>query len=69
MEAVGITDFDTLVSRYIAGPDEMRAFVGDGPLVTDDRPRLEYSRYLDLVPRPPDLSPLTAGRDPGDILR
>jgi hypothetical protein len=47
----------------------MRAFVGDGPLLTDDRPRLEYSRSVNLVPRPPDLSPLSAGRDPADLLR
>jgi spermidine synthase len=69
MEAVGITDFDTLVARYTAGPDAMRAFVGDGPRLSDDRPRLEYSRYLGVVPRPPDVSPLSEGRDPGDILR
>jgi spermidine synthase len=69
MEAVGIADFDTLVARYTAGPDVMREFVGDGPLLTDDRPRLEYSRYLDLTPRPPDLSPLGVGRDPREILR
>jgi hypothetical protein len=69
LEAVGITDFGTLLARYTAGPDTMRAFVGDGPLLTDDRPRLEYSRYLGVVPQPPDLSPLSQGRDPGDILR
>jgi spermidine synthase len=69
LEAVGITDFGTLLARYTAGPDAMRAFVGDGPLLTDDRPRLEYSRYLGVVPQPPDLSPLSQGRDPGDILR
>jgi spermidine synthase len=69
MQAVGITDFDTLVARYTAGPDDMRAFLGDGPLLTDERPRLEYSRYLDLVPRPPDLSSLVARRDPNEILR
>ena len=64
MEAVGITDFDTLVARYTAGPGAMRAFVGDGPLLTDDRPRLEYSRYLDVVLRPPDLTTLSADRGP-----
>jgi spermidine synthase len=69
MQAVGITDFDALVAKYTAGPDEMRAFVGHGPLLTDDRPRLEYSRYLDLVPRPPGWSPLGADRDPREILR
>jgi spermidine synthase len=69
MEAVGITDFDTLVARYTAGPEAMRAFVGDGPLLTDDRPRLEYARYLDVVPRPPDLTRFTVDADPSEILR
>jgi spermidine synthase len=69
MQAVGISDFDTLLAKYTAGPDAMRAFVGDGPLLTDDRPRLEYSRYLGLVPQPPDLSPLSKGRNPSEILR
>ena len=69
MQSVGISDFDTLLAKYTAGPDAMRAFVGDGPLLTDDRPRLEYSRYLGLVPQPPDLSPLGEGRNPSEILR
>jgi spermidine synthase len=69
MQSVGIPDFDTLLAKYTADPDAMRAFVGDGPLLTDDRPRLEYSRYLGLVPQPPDLSPLAEGRNPSEILR
>jgi spermidine synthase len=69
LESSGVSDFDTLVSTYVAGPDEMRAFAGPGPVLTDDRPRLEYSRYLiDAIPRPPDLSPLTASTDPREIV-
>ena len=26
----------------MAGPDELRQFVGDGPILTDDRPMVEY---------------------------
>jgi spermidine synthase len=33
---------DAILGDYTAGPDEMRAFVGDGPILTDDRPRIEY---------------------------
>jgi spermidine synthase len=71
LESVGITNFNALVGAYTAGPEEMRAFAGRGPLLTDDRPRLEYSRYLlDFnAPRPPDLSPLTTRTDPREILR
>ena len=35
---VGLTSWAVLQSWYTAGPAEMRAFVGDGPLLTDDRP-------------------------------
>lgn len=30
------------LALYLAGPDEMRAFVGDGPVLTDDLPLVEY---------------------------
>lgn len=47
-----------LLSRFTAGPDELRAFVGEGPILTDDRPRVEY--FLSLPKSDPliDLSPL-----------
>jgi spermidine synthase len=35
-------DLATLKRIYSAGPDEARAFVGDGPLLSDDRPVIEY---------------------------
>jgi len=35
-------DLPTLKTLYSAGPDEARAFVGDGPLLIDDRPVIEY---------------------------
>jgi hypothetical protein len=30
----------------VAGPQELRRFVGDGLLLTDDRPLVEYHRSL-----------------------
>ncbi len=58
-----ITSFDALLSTFTAGPDEIRAFVGPGPLLTDDRPLTEY--FLSL-PRglPLELASLT-----GDVAR
>jgi hypothetical protein len=48
---------------YRAGPDELRAFVGPGPLLTDDRPLVEY--FLSLPrDREVDLSTLR-----GDVRR
>ncbi len=38
---VDLMTFDDLLATYTAGPDEMRVFVGDTPVLTDDRPRIE----------------------------
>ncbi|MBI3967214.1 MAG: fused MFS/spermidine synthase [Chloroflexi bacterium] len=56
LRSVGITDFDTLLSMYWTGPDELRQYVGLGPILTDDRPMVEY--FLSLPPDEPvaDLS-------------
>jgi spermidine synthase len=35
-------DLATLKRIYIAGTDDIRAFVGDGPILTDDKPVIEY---------------------------
>lgn len=42
LEDVGLTSFEQLTSAYVAGPEEMRAFVGEGPMLSDDRPLVEY---------------------------
>ncbi|MBI2834660.1 MAG: fused MFS/spermidine synthase [Acidobacteria bacterium] len=39
---VGIDSFEKLLALYTAGPEEMRRFVRDGPVLTDDRPLIEY---------------------------
>jgi spermidine synthase len=60
---LGVETFDALLKEYRAGPDELRAFVGDGPVLTDDRPLVEY--FLSLPrERDVDLSPLK-----GDVHR
>jgi spermidine synthase len=46
LDDVGLDSFDTLTSWYVAGPAELRRFVGDGVLLTDDRPLVEYHRSL-----------------------
>lgn len=35
-------DLATLKRIYSAGPDDIRAFLGDGPVLTDDKPVIEY---------------------------
>jgi spermidine synthase len=60
---LGISSFDELLKMYRAGPDELRAFVGAGPILTDDRPLVEY--FLSLPrDRDADLSTLR-----GDVSR
>lgn len=58
LDEVGIDSFETLTSWYVAGPDELRRFVGDGLLLTDDRPLVEYHRSLPADDPPVDLSGL-----------
>jgi len=63
-EDLGAHTFDDLVAAYRAGPDQLRAFVGPGPILTDDRPLVEY--FLSL-PRDHDLNLTTLQRDPRRI--
>jgi spermidine synthase len=55
---IGLTSYDVLASWYTAGPEAMRRYVGHGPLLTDDRPLVEYHRSLPRDDRPLDLSSL-----------
>lgn len=64
LRGVGLDTFDALLARYTAGPDEMRRFVGEGPVLTDDRPVLEYHRSLPADGRPLDLSSLRGDVEP-----
>jgi len=60
---LGTETFDQLLAAFNAGPEELAAFVGPGPLLTDDRPSVEY--FLSL-PRDHDID--TASLK-GDIRR
>ena len=63
LEDAQIPDFTALLSTFAAGPDEIRAFVGPGLVLTDDRPLTEY--FLSLPrDREPDLTALR-----GDVRR
>ena len=61
---VGLDSVEAVLARYTAGPDEMRRFVGAGPLLSDDRPLLEYHRSLPGREKPVDVSRLR-----GDVAR
>jgi hypothetical protein len=53
-----------LLGRYWAGPDELRRYAGAGPVLTDDRPMVEYFLSLPLQDPPSDL-----GGVRGDVRR
>jgi spermidine synthase len=58
LDEIGLVSDDTLRSWFTAGPDAMRQFVGWGPVLTDDRPLVEYHRSLANDGDPLDLSRL-----------
>jgi spermidine synthase len=64
LDEIGLTSFEVLCSWYTAGPQELRRYAGEGPVLTDDRPLLEYHLSLPDDPEPLDLSPLR-----GDVSR
>jgi spermidine synthase len=64
LDQVGLGSFEALISRYTAGPGELRAFVGEGQLLTDDRPLTEYFLSLPQNDAQVDLSKLR-----GDVNR
>ena len=67
LDDIGLRDFQMLTSWYTAGPDEMRRFVGDGPLLTDDHPRVEYSRGL--PPNDPNVNISSLRGDVSRVIR
>jgi spermidine synthase len=65
LSSIGIKSFDDLLKYYRAGHKALMAHVGGGPLLTDDRPTLEY--FLAL-PRDKQLDLASMTRDPREIL-
>jgi spermidine synthase len=55
MAMLGVNSFQDLLGLYVAGPDELRRYAGDGPVLSDDRPLVEYflslprDRQIDLT--------------------
>jgi spermidine synthase len=42
LKLIGVDSVDQLLSLYVAGPEALRRHVGDGPVLSDDRPLIEY---------------------------
>jgi spermidine synthase len=58
LDAAGFGDAAAVMRHFTAGPSALRRFVGDGPLLTDDRPMLEYFLSLPRNEPPIDLGGL-----------
>jgi spermidine synthase len=58
LRAIGVSDLQALMALYTAGPEQLREFVGPGPILTDDRPMVEYFKVLPLDDRVVDLTEL-----------
>jgi len=56
LAAVGLTTPQDFLNLYTGDREEALAYVGDGPVITDDRPYVEYYRTLPAGDRLPDLS-------------
>jgi spermidine synthase len=68
LAAAGLTSPQDFLNLYVGDRDEALAYVGPGPVITDDRPYVEYYRSLaGAGDRPPDL--VGFSRDPSKILR
>jgi hypothetical protein len=64
LASVQLHTFDALLGAFSAHADAMRTFVGDGPVLTDDHPRIEYHRSLPRGAPETDLSGFRGeGRD------
>ncbi|GIW06235.1 MAG: spermidine synthase [Dehalococcoidia bacterium] len=55
LREAGITNPNDFLSRFNATADEVRARIGPGPIITDDRPYIEYFRSLPQD-GPPDVT-------------
>ena len=58
LAAAGFRDAESLLGHHVASPEDLRRFIGTGPILTDDRPLLEYYLSLPDDDRPLDLSGL-----------
>jgi hypothetical protein len=60
LERIGLASPQDLLNLYTGDRDEGLAYAGDGPVVMDDRPYVEYYRSLPTAgDRLPDLSGLS----------
>ena len=63
---IGVVDWNTFAALFTADDAALRAAFGDGPVLTDDRPQLEY--YRTLPDEPDGWIPATVPQSPVDAI-
>jgi spermidine synthase len=58
LDAMGFSTFAALRGQFNAGPAEIKEFLGEGPILTDDRPLTEYFLALPQNDKPVDMTKL-----------
>ncbi|MBI3969585.1 MAG: fused MFS/spermidine synthase [Chloroflexi bacterium] len=61
LAAVGITSWETLLEKYRAGTDALHQYVGEGPILTDDRPQVEYFLSLPRREKQREIEEINSG--------
>jgi hypothetical protein len=64
---IGLPSVESVLHLFSARDDELRAFAGSGPVVSDDHPYVEFFRSLPHDPSPADTSHFS--KDPSPLLR
>jgi spermidine synthase len=67
LDAIGLSTIDAVRALYTCGAARARAFAGGGPILTDNRPMLEYYRSLPANDPMVDVAPLRAPAPPLSI--
>ncbi|HEU5317731.1 MAG TPA: fused MFS/spermidine synthase [Chloroflexota bacterium] len=60
----GLSTADGVLNLYLAGDAELRAWVGPGPVISDDHPYNEFFRALPQQKDPPDFGSLRISSSP-----
>jgi spermidine synthase len=60
-------DYATMLASFLAGPPDVKNWVGDGEILTDDKPTIEYFLSLPRGEGPADLNGIV--RRPENIMR
>jgi spermidine synthase len=64
LKLMNVETFEHLERMFRASTSDIRAYLGDGPVLCDDQPQLEYFASLPQIPR--DLTRIP--RHPGDLI-